>query len=389
MKFLQIIKKYSTQLVLFVLLLIPLQLSAQEAVINHQQGNFKGRVERIIGTKSESFPNSDAQFIVQDVAVRIISGDHKGELVEVTNDFSPMEVGDTFWGQWVVTSAGDMIFVVSDFERTGPLLLLLLLFAIAVVALGKIQGLRSLGSLGLSLLAIIYILIPLLLKGFSPIPVTIFVGALVLFCAIFITHGFNRISAIAFGGTITVVAITSIFASFVTRLTHMTGFSSHESVYLNFNTGGELDFVGIFLASIIIGMLGVLDDISITQVAVVRELYAVAKDISRKELFTRALRVGKEHVSALVNTLVLAYVGVALPTILFFATASSSVGQILNSEAFAAEIVRTVLGSLGLIMTVPLTTWLAVVFLHKTKGQPLSEEEKNHAHAHGHDHNHH
>ncbi len=373
---------------IFLCVIFPTISFAQEASIVPQQGYFKGRVERIIGTKSESFPNSETQVIVQDILVTILSGEKKGKTVEITNDFSPMKVGDTFWGQWVTTNAGGTLFAVSDYERRGALGFLVFLFAVAVVALGRLQGFRSLASLLFSILAIIYILIPLLLKGLPPIPVTIFVGALVLFFAIFITHGFNRISAIAFGGTITAVVITSIIASIVTSVTHMTGFSSHEAVYLNFNTGGELDFVGIFLASIIIGMLGVLDDISITQTAVVRELYAVAGHLSKKELFTRALRVGKEHVSALVNTLVLAYVGVALPTILFFATATSPLGQIINSEAFAAEIVRTVLGSLGLIMTVPLTTWLAVVFLHDTKGVKLSEEEKIHAHSHGHDHQH-
>lgn len=373
---------------IFLCILSPVVSFAQESVIVPQQGYFKGRVERIIGTKSESFPNSETQVIVQDILVTILNGEKKGQTVEITNDFSPMKIGDTFWGQWVTTNAGGTLFAVSDYERRTSLVFLVALFAIAVVALGRLQGLRSLASLLFSILAIIYILIPLLLKGLSPIPVTIFVGALVLFFAIFITHGFNRISAIAFGGTITAVIITSVIASIVTSLTHMTGFSSHEAVYLNFNTGGSLDFVGIFLASIIIGMLGVLDDISITQTAVVRELYAVASHLSKKELFTRALRVGKEHVSALVNTLVLAYVGVALPTILFFATSTSPMGQIVNSEAFAAEIVRTVLGSLGLIMTVPLTTWLAVIFLHKTRGVQMTEEEKAHMHAHGHDHQH-
>jgi uncharacterized membrane protein len=374
--------------VFFILVFLPMIAVAQEATLTNQQGYFRGKVERIIGTKTESFPNSEVLVTVQDISARIVSGDFKGQVVEITNDFSPMKIGDTFWGQWVTTNSGATLFAVSDFERRWSLLLLVLLFAVAVVVLGKIQGLRSLMSLTLSILAIIYILIPLLLKGWSPIPVTIFVGALVLFFAIFLTHGFHRISAIAFGGTIIAVAVTSVFASIVTKLTHMTGFATHEAIYLNFNTGGELDFVGIFLASIIIGMLGVLDDISITQVAVVRELYAVAGNIKKSELFTRALSVGKDHVSALVNTLVLAYVGVALPTILFFATATSPMGQIINSEAFAAEIVRTVLGSLGLILTVPLTTWLAVIFLHKTKGVEMTPEEKSHVHAHGHDHTH-
>jgi len=368
------------------IIFVPGIISAQSEIVTDQQGYFRGTVDRIIGTKQESFPNSDATVTVQDMLVTIKSGTFKGEQVQITNDFSPMKIGDKFWGQWVTNSGGDTMFAVADFERRIALLGLVLLFALVIIALGKMQGVRSLISLALSITAIVFVLIPLLLKGFPPILVTIVVGGLVLFCAIFITHGFNRISKIAFLGTIIAVAFTSLFAALVTKLTHMTGFASHEAVYLNFNTGGELDFVGIFLASIIIGMLGVLDDISITQVAVVRELYAVAGHLPKKELFTRALSVGKDHVAALVNTLVLAYVGVALPAILFFATATAPIGQIINSEMFAAEIVRTVLGSLGLMITVPLTTWLAVVFLHNTKGKKLDEHEHAHIHAHGHNH---
>lgn len=381
-------KKY--WMLLIVIISVPFITFAQanSGTITEQQGYFRGEVERIIGTKSESFPNNDTQVIVQDIYVKILSGPYKDQSVEITNDFSPMEVGDKFWGQWVTTTAGSTLFAVSDYERRPALLLLGILFVGVIIALGKMQGVRSIASLILSIVAIVYALIPLLLKGYPPVLITVIVGALVLFFAIFITHGFNRISSIAFLGTIIAVTMTSILARIATTMTHMTGFSTHEAIYLNFNTGGELDFVGIFLASIIIGMLGVLDDISITQVAVVRELYAVAGHLSKKELFTRALRVGKEHVSALVNTLVLAYVGVALPVLLFFATATAPIGQMINSEVFAAEIMRTVLGSIGLMMTVPITTWLAVVFLHNTKGVQLSEEEKNHGHSHGHDHQH-
>jgi uncharacterized membrane protein len=371
-------------------LLIPFQLFAEQesVLINDNQGIFNARVEKIIGTKTESFPNSSTGVIVQDISARITSGIFEGQTVSITNDVSPMKVGDKFWGQWITTEGGTTLFAVSDFERRPALLGLVILFVLVILLLGRLQGLRSLGSLALSILAIVFILIPLLLKGYPPVLVTVLVGSLVLFCAIILTHGWNRISWIAFSSTIISVVITSVLAQLVTKWSHITGFASHEAIYLNFNTGGELDFVGIFLASIIIGMLGVLDDISVTQVAVVRELYAVGSHIKQSEIFTRALRVGKEHVSALVNTLVLAYVGVALPLVLFYSSGDVNVGHTINSEIFASEIIRTILGSLGLVMTVPLSTWLAVVFLKDTRGKKLTEDEKIHAHSHGHDHNH-
>lgn len=357
-------------------------------LINDNQGTFNARVEKILGTKTESFTNSEVGVTVQDISAKITSGAFEGQIVSITNDVSPMKVGDKFWGQWIKTEAGTTLFAVSDFERRPALLGLLILFVMVILLLGKMQGLRSLGSLLLSIIAIVFILIPLLLKGYPPVLVTVFVGSLVLFFAIIITHGWNRISWIAFGSTLISVVVTSVLAQIVTKLTHITGFASHEAIYLNFNTGGELDFVGIFLASIIIGMLGVLDDISVTQVAVVRELYAVIPKAKQAEIFTRALRVGKEHVSALVNTLVLAYVGVALPLVLFYSSGDVHFGHTINSEIFASEIIRTILGSLGLVMTVPLSTWLAVVFLKDTRGKKLTEDEKMHAHSHGHDHNH-
>ncbi len=362
--------------------LIGVPVFAQEAaMITDNQGTFNARVEKIVGQKQETFPNATTAIMVQEISARITSGIFDNQVVTIINDVSPMQVGDRFWGQYHTNESGTTLFAVSDFERRPALIGLVILFILAVLLLGKMQGLRSLISLTLSILAIIFLLLPMLLAGYPPVLVTVFVGSIVLFCAIVITHGWNRISWIAFGSTLISVAVTSIFARMVTIVSRMTGFSSHEAVYLNFNTGGSLDFVGIFLASIIIGMLGVLDDISVTQVAVVRELYAAAGHLSSKEIFTRALRVGKEHVSALVNTLVLAYVGVALPLLLFYTSGgTTSFGQTINSEIFASEIIRTVLGSIGLMMTVPLSTWLAVIFFKKTRGKPLADDEHVHAH---------
>jgi uncharacterized membrane protein len=286
--------------------------------------------------------------------------------------------------RWEKDISGDYNYSVSDFERRPTLAIFFILFIILVIVLGRMQGIRSLVSLGVSILAIFFVLIPLLLKGFHPVVLATLISAAILFFAIFFTHGFNRKSLIAFSGTVSAVVITGILASVAVKVTHITGFAAHESVYLNFNTGGTLDFVGLFLASIMIGMLGVLDDISITQVAVVRELYGVAPHLSKSEIFASAIRVGKEHVGALVNTLVLAYVGVALPSVMYFATSYATPGELINMEVFASEILRTILGSIGLILTVPITTWLAVIFLKDLKGKKMTLEEMDHGHSHAH-----
>lgn len=344
----------------------------------------KARVVEVISERRELIPSTDTEMVFQELRVEFLQGKFKGTEATFTNDYIPLETGDRFIARIIEHSDGLTEYVVSDFERRPVLAVLTALFLAAVIVFGRMQGLRSLVSLGVSILAIFYFLIPMLLKGYHPVVLSTITAAAILFFAIFFTHGFNRKSLIAFSGTTIAVVITGVLAQISVTLGHITGFASHEAVYLNFNTGGTLDFAGLFLAGIMIGMLGVLDDISITQVAVVRELYGVAPHLTQKELFASAIRVGKEHVGSLVNTLVLAYVGVALPSLLYFSTTYSSVGQMINMEIFASEVIRTIIGSIGLILTVPITTLLAVRFLRDFKGKKLTLDELEHGHSHGH-----
>jgi uncharacterized membrane protein len=170
--------------------------------------------------------------------------------------------------------------------------------------------------------------------------------------------------------------LTGILAYLGVTLARLNGLASEEAFYLNLNTSGTLDFAGLLLGGIMIGVLGVLDDIAVTQAAVVSELYNSASHLSRKEIYKKALRVGKEHVGALVNTLALAYTGASLPLLLFFSMSDSSISSIINQEIFATEIIRTIVGSIGLILTVPITTFLAVYFLKGYKGEAV------HSHSH-------
>jgi uncharacterized membrane protein len=371
------------------LIVYPLSLFAQE-IIDTSQGIWRAKVLDITSEKTEFMPGI-GDVTLQQIEAQIQEGEDKNRIVSFTNDYLPLEAGDAFFIRYFIATDGSEYFQVHEVNRTGPLLLLVLLFSVVVLVFGKLQGVRSLVSLGASLLAIVFVLIPLLLHGYPPVLVSVLVASLILLVAIYFTHGFHIRSHIALMGTIGTVILTGILAQLAILWTRLSGFASEESIYLNFNTLGELDFVGLLLGGIIIGVLGVLDDIAITQTAVVYELYGMDEKVSEKEVYKKALRVGKEHVGALVNTLVLAYVGVSLPLLLYMATSQASFGVVMNQEVIATEIVRTIVGSIGLIFTVPITTFLAVFILGKRRKEiykkiQSGESLDSHAHTHGHGH---
>lgn len=358
--------------------LLPLFVSAQE-IHQELQGVWKAKVTDIISQEEKYIEGTDTKEVTQVVKAEILEGDRKGEVVTLNNDYLVLKDGQTFFLNYFININGTEYYSVRDVDRLGGIFILLGLFVVVVLIFGKFQGLRSLISLFFNFLIILYVLLPVLLKGYSPILVSIIVGSFILFFAIFFTHGFNRSSTIAFSGTVISVALTGLLAFFSIKLLNLSGFFSEETMYLNFNTSGSLNFEGLLLGGIIIGVLGVLDDIAITQVAVVSEIRSIGENLSNKEIFDKAMNVGKEHVSALVNTIVLAYAGVSLPLLLWFSKSTAPINTIINNEIFATEIARTIVGSIGLIITVPITTILAVMVSKKIS---ISKSSNHHHHHH-------
>jgi len=374
MKYLNII---IATFLLIVCLIAPLQSHAQQ-IIQDKIEILRAQVIDILSQEKREVPGTDVLSTYQTIVAKIMDGNRKGETVTFENDFLVLEKGDKFFLRHLVDGVdGREVYTVRDIDRQGVIIGFVILFALAVIVLSGKQGLRSLLSLVGSFVVIMYILVPSLLRGYPPVLMSILIATVILFLAIFLTHGFNRESLVAFTGTVTAVILTGILAYLGVELASLSGFASDEAVYLNFNTRGILDFTGLLLGGIMIGVLGVLDDIAITQAAVVSELYHSAPELSKREVYRKAIRVGKEHAGALVNTLALAYTGVSLPLLLLFSTSDSSISSIINQEIFATEIIRTTVGSIGLIMTVPITTLLAVYFLKNYKG-------KQHGHIHVH-----
>ena len=205
------------------------------------------------------------------------------------------------------------------------------------------------------------------------------VAAVIIIIGSFITHGFNRTTLSAVVGMMATILITGILAGIAVHVTHLTGYTTDETVYLNSNAHGSINMAGLLLGGILIGLLGVLYDIAIGQAVSVEELLRANSAIERKVLYKRATRIGKEHIGALVNTLAIAYVGVSLPLLLLFYSGSGDpILFTINREIFATEIIRTLIGSIGLILAVPITTLITVYILMKAKKLPHS----THAHHH-------
>lgn len=369
MKLLSLTKFFTYTLLLFTCL-VPSLLSAQQFSIDSQE-TWKAKVLEIISERQEDI--FDTSHLVQTMEAEILKGPQKGKIIQIENDFQELKRGDRFY----LIYNGENSYVFITVARQGPLLLLLGIFALAVIAFGRWQGARSLVALAASFIAIIFILIPGILNGWNPLFASFLVAGAILFAAIFFTHGFNRESAVAYAGTMIAVVLAGLFAIFAVHITNLSGFAAEEAMYLNFNTGGTINFTALLLGAFIIGFLGVLDDIAITQSAVVTELYNSNPNITKHEVYTRAMRIGREHVGALVNTLVLAYTGASLPLLLYFNLLPTSISSIINLEIFVTEIVRIIVGSIGLILTVPIVTLLAVRFLKGYK----SKHEHSHSHS--------
>jgi len=227
-------------------------------------------------------------------------------------------------------------------------------------------------------------LVPALLAGWDPVLASVSIAGAILALVFFGTHGITARSTIAFCGTFGAVIVTGLIAYISSSAMRLTGFSSDASVYLNFATNGTLDLSGLLLGSIIIGILGMLDDVSITQASVVEELKRANQTLRFIGLYQRAIKVGRDHIGSLVNTLALAYVGVSLPLILLYAKTESSLWQTLNQEVVAAELLRIIVGSIGLILAVPATTAVASWYFEYKKFDETTDVSSSHCTHHHH-----
>lgn len=335
----------------------------------------------------ESFPCSGFQTdTCRRVEVALLSGPDEGgtAMLELgTSAIDPdLSVGDRLRVAAQVAPGGGptSTYTFVDFERRAPLLWLALAFAALVVAFGRLRGAFSLLGLGLSLAVVILFVVPAILEGSAPLAVAIVGSFAVMLATIPLAHGLGPKSVAAMLGSGVSLLLTVGLAVLFTSLTQLTGLSSEEATTLQVNDAG-VSFEGLLLAGIVIGALGVLDDMTVSQASAVMSLRAANPAQRFGELYRGGLRVGRDHVSATVNTLVLAYVGAALPALLIFSSGTIGVLEVVNFEIVAKEIVATLVGSIGLIAAAPITTAVAALLAERLPARGIGEEtHPPHAH---------
>jgi uncharacterized membrane protein len=235
-----------------------------------------------------------------------------------------------------------------------------------------------LGGLFISIVVITKFLLPAILEGESPFLAAIVASAAIMFPALYLAHGLNARTTTALLGTLASLSVTGILAIVFVEATRFTGLASEEATFLQVSAD-QINLTGLLLGGIIIGSLGVLDDVTITQASAVWELNAANPARTVRELYGSAVRIGRDHIASTVNTLVLAYVGASLPLMILFTISNRPVGAVLTSEVIAEEIVRTLVGSIGLVASVPITTALGCVAVAGRSGgtsRPLPRQSR-------------
>lgn len=321
-----------------------------------QEETYEGKIIKILEEKGN----------YQKIEIQVLTGDKKGENIVVENGmFTSSEVLKYKIGDGVVLNStwvedGSEFTVIADHVRRPVLAFLFAIFVFLTIIIAGKWGLTSILGMGYSFYVIFVFILPMILKGYDAVLVAVIGSIFIIPVTFSLSHGLNRKTLVAMIGTAISMVIVGLLSLWFVDIAKLTGFAVEEAGFLQYQLGDVINLKGILLAGIIISTLGVMDDITVSQSSIVEELRKANSKLSKKELFLRSMNVGKDHISSMVNTLVLVYSGAALPLLLLFVNNPHPFLEVINYEIVADEIVRTMVGSIGLILAVPITTYIAV-----------------------------
>jgi len=340
------------------------------------QETMKGLILEILDQGSQDVYGREQKYAIY--KVRITDGSKKGQEVEITTglyeDVDPFEVGNKVLVLFSKDFAGQEIFYITDYNRVNPLILLAMVFVILAVIVSKKWAIATLMGLAYAFVVIFKFILPQLTTGANPIIIAT-IGAFMIAPVIFyLSHGFNKKTTIALMSTLVSLLITVILAAVFIELTKLTGYGSEEALFLQYSKGELINVKGLLLAGIILGALGILNNVTVSQATIVFQLKKANKKLDDTETFHMAMDAGRDHMSSAINTLILVYTGATLPLLILFLNNPVSTFQVLNSEIISEEIVSTLVGSIGLVLAVPITTLLATKYF---KAFPNVKKKKN------------
>ncbi len=308
----------------------------------------------------------------QQVSADVTSGSQRGEVARfqiLATDFGKpnLKAGDRVVLVYNPAAVEEYRYTYSDFQRSTPLIWLVVLFVVVVIAFGRWKGARALAGIAVTFVVLFVFLLPSLLRGNPALPVALAATIVIAAVVLYLAHGVKAATTVALVGTLISLAVIAALATLFVSAARLTGLAGDESQVLRL-TATSVDLRGLLLAGVIIGALGVLDDVTVTQVTSVVELRQAQPGYSRWDLYRSATRIGRDHIASTVNTLVLAYAGASLPLLLLFLQSNQPWARVGASEIVAIEIVRTLVGSIGLVLAVPVTTALAAALLAPQDG---------------------
>ena len=333
----------------------------------------KGTVTKINAENSNTLSGTDIIERTQEITVVLKNGTE----INVTNSYKNVSVGQKVY----IENSGDsapLPYHVVGISRTPVLFLLLGIFVAITLLVGKKQGLRGLASLAITILVIFGFMIPRILNGNNPFVLILFTTLFLTTISALITHGRNRVTYGAIAGMCITLVVATVLGIFASIGANLTGITDESSVYFMVAQNGAINMQALFLGAVLIGLLGVLYDAAISQAVYVAEIIKTAPGINKKDLFSSAMRFGREHIGALVDTLAIVSIGAALiDTLLIVKHATGPLGMILSNELVASHILQILVGSIGVILAVPITTWISVKILH---GRELKKIPNAHVH---------
>lgn len=368
-----------------------LPLSSNHQIEDHQTVTLEATVTKVV--KQEVAEVMGHQQLTQRLEILITSGSLKGQTIAIdhgamaTVNVQAYEVGDNVQILASTTTDGQSTYQITDYVRRTPLAWLAVIFIGLILLINMRKGLASLFSLALTFIIIFAIVLPLILAGHQPVMVALAAALIMIPLTYFIAHGFNRKTTVAAIGTLISLVISVVLAQYFIYATRLTGYASDEAGFLAANQhNGDINIHGLILAGIVLGLIGVLDDVTITQAGFIQQLKQAHPKISSKELYQRAMAVGRDHIASLVNTLVLVYTSAAMPLLLLFTQTGRPFMEIINYEIVAEELVRTLVVSIGIVISVPVTTYISA----KTIDWPIWQKpifnrfsgKEDHAHHH-------
>ncbi len=346
------------------------------SVDNNKPKSAEAQVLKVIDQK-ETFRENGSKTTQQNLEIGILTGPLKGQ-TEIYTGISGIDnvssnvykANDKVLVSYNRDETGAYVFYVTDYVRNNSLLWLVIIFVIIVVVIGGFKGFMALLSLIVSFVAIVYVLVPMIFAGYDPLVSGILISLVILLAIIYLTEGWNRKSHISVVSIALSLIVTATLSLLFGHLSRLSGTSQEEIVFLIDAIKIPINFHNLLLASIIIGTLGVLDDIVVGQVEAVNQIRLANHNLKKRQIFLMAMKVGRAHLGAIINTLFLTYVSVALPLVLLFSIKQEpflTFSQVVNHEDIATEIVRTLVGAISLCLAAPIATILAVKYLKDKK----------------------